>query len=287
MPLFQNTDNLKAPQVDEFPAYGFIISYEIAYRNSRHLSKMRSTPTPKSLCIAILSILGLSAATAFLSCRHAQSTGEDGRADSPSAEEGIEILKSGNARFVSGKRKFARLDRERINETALAQKPFATILACSDSRVPVESVFDAGIGELFVVRVAGNVCSDHEVGSIEYAVEHLKTPLVVVLGHTYCGAVTAVVEHADVRGKFPHLSEHIMPAYEQALAVRPHSEPQGLIDEAIRCNVRKAIGDISRNSPGIRSMLVEGRVKIVGAIYDLKSGTVEWLPEPHDTDLGN
>jgi carbonic anhydrase len=195
----------------------------------------------------------------------------------PTPDEAISILKEGNARFVRGNRKFVHLGKDRVAETAFAQEPFATLLACSDSRVPVENVFDAGIGDCFVVRVAGNVCSDHEVGSIEYAVQHLKTPLVVVLGHTGCGAVTAVVENADVRGKFPHLAEHILPAYEDAIARQKQGGVKSIIEEAVRCNVRRAIRDLLDISEGVRTEVENGNVKIVGAVYDLHTGSVDWL----------
>lgn len=217
---------------------------------------------------------------AMVSCQNNQQSGGAHsliRPAHPSPEEAISLLKEGNARYVKGERKFARFDIRRVAETASEQQPFATFLACSDSRVPVENVFDAGIGDLFVVRVAGNVCSDHEIGSIEYSVDHLKTPLVVVLGHTQCGAVTAVVKNADVRGKFPHLSEHIFPAYEEARAAHPNSDETHLIKEAVRQNVRRAIRDLLRISEGVRRGAEAGDVKVVGAVYDLQTGEVEWL----------
>lgn len=145
--------------------------------------------------------------------------------------------------------------------------------------MPVEHIFDAGIGDLFVVRVAGNVCSDHEIGSIEYGVEHLQTPLVVVLGHTHCGAVTAVVENAEVRGKFPHLAEHIVPSYEEASAQRSLRRGNELLDETVRCNVRRAIQDLLRISSRVRAQVDRRALKVVGAVYDLRTGAVEWLPE--------
>lgn len=197
----------------------------------------------------------------------------------PSPAEAIAILQAGNRRYVQGERTFARLDKARIAQTHEAQEPFATVLSCSDSRVPVEHVFDAGIGDLFVVRVAGNVCSDHEIGSIEYGVEHLHTPLVVVLGHSHCGAVTAVVENADVRGKFPHLAEHILPSYQDAFALCPRCDRNELLEETVRCNVRRAMHDLIRLSSGMRAHIDCGTLDVVGAVYNLHSGSVEWLPE--------
>lgn len=201
------------------------------------------------------------------------------RKNQPTPAEAIAILKEGNERFVNNRRIFPRLNKARIVETALAQKPFATFLACSDSRVPVESLFDVGIGDLFVVRVAGNVCSDHEIGSIEYSVERLKTPLVVVMGHTHCGAVTAVLEDADVRGKFPHLAEHIVPSHEKAHALFPGADPKTLLAEAVKLNVQRSISDLLQLSEGVRALHKSGNVRIVGAVYDITAGTMEWLPE--------
>lgn len=201
------------------------------------------------------------------------------RQSQPTPAEAIALLKEGHERFVKNRRIFPRLNKARIVETALAQKPFATFLACSDSRVPVESLFDVGIGDLFVVRVAGNVCSDHEIGSIEYSVEHLKTPVVVVMGHTHCGAVTAVLEDADVRGKFPHLAEHIVPSHEKAHALFPDADAKTLLAEAVKLNVQRSISDLLQISEGVRTLHKAGKLKIVGAVYDITAGTLEWLPE--------
>jgi carbonic anhydrase len=197
----------------------------------------------------------------------------------PTPAEAIAILKDGNRRFVTNRRTFPRLNKARIVETALAQTPFATFLACSDSRVPVENLFDVGIGDLFVVRVAGNVCSDHEIGSIEYGVEHLQTPLVVVMGHTHCGAVTAVVEDAEVRGKFPHLAEHIVPSHEKAHALHSNADAKTVLAVAVKLNVQRAISDLLRLSEGVRELHEAGKIQVVGAVYDITAGTVEWLPD--------
>ncbi|APW61623.1 carbonic anhydrase [Paludisphaera borealis] len=208
-----------------------------------------------------------------------QVVGEDKPAPGPSPAECLKLLKDGNARYVADQRRFANLDRKRIAETAAAQFPFATVLGCSDSRVPIEHLFDAGIGDLFVVRVAGNVCSDHEGGSIEYAVSHLKTPLVVVMGHTACGAVTAVVENATTGRSFRHLSEHIIPAYREAWSEHPDLGHDDLITETVRHNVRRAIADLIKGSPLVRSRVASGELKVVGAVYNLKTGGVDWLDE--------
>jgi carbonic anhydrase len=189
-------------------------------------------------------------------------------------------LKSGNQRFARDQRLYFHAYRGRLSETAKSQNPYATILSCSDSRLPVEHLFDAGIGDLFVVRVAGNVCADHESASIEYSVDHLHTPIVVVLGHTRCGAVTAVVEHEVLEGHIPHLSEHIVPAFKEAQAAKPGESHTDLINDTVRIHVRREVEELLRLSPEIRSRVEAGTVKVVGAVYDLATGEVEWFDEP-------
>lgn len=209
-----------------------------------------------------------------------KSAGIDGPGRTP--ERCLIALEEGNGRYAEGKRTFAHLDHLRVEETAREQKPFATVLACSDSRVPVEHLFDAGVGDIFVIRVAGNVCSHHEAGSIEYSLEHLGTPVLVILGHTNCGAVTAVATHAEAGGHVPDLTEHILPAYERAKA-DAKAEGKGerldaLIDETVRLNVAQAMGDLERLSPVVRRQVREGKLKVVGAVYDMKTGRVDWHP---------
>jgi carbonic anhydrase len=225
-----------------------------------------------------VALSGLSPSSFVLRGLSAAPTTRADRSSGPwNPERSFEELKDGNARFVTGRRQFAHLDRQQIARTVTRQTPFAAVLSCSDSRVPVEHLLDVGIGDLFVIRVAGNVCSDDECGSLEYAVDHLNTPLVMVLGHTRCGAVTAVVEHAELEGRIPRLTEHIDPALREALAANPGIERDSLIDEAIRCNVRRAIADLLETSPSVRSRVASGALKVVGAIYDIRTGAIEWL----------
>lgn len=239
---------------------------------------MTSGTLSRKSCSLVLLLAGLALAMAQ-GITSLQAVGQDTSPPRPSPKECLKLLNDGNARYASDQRRFAHLDRARIAETAATQHPFATILGCSDSRAPVEHIFDAGIGDLFVVRVAGNVCSDHEGGSIEYAVNHLKTPLAVIVGHTRCGAITAVVEHADTEGKFPHLSEHIIPAYREAQKEHPGLGHDDLITETVRHNVRRAMADLIKRSPVVRSRIKSGDLKVVGAVYDLRTGRVEWLGE--------
>jgi carbonic anhydrase len=155
----------------------------------------------------------------------------------------------------------------------------ATVLSCSDSRVPVELLFDQGIGDVFTVRVAGNVADTDELGTIEYGVDHLETPVLVVMGHTKCGAVTAVATGAEVHGHIPALVDNIGPAVAQAKAKNPTLDAKGIVAPAITENVFQAVSDVITKSAAVRSRLKDGKVKIVGALYHLEDGSVEWLGE--------
>jgi len=186
------------------------------------------------------------------------------------------LLKEGNQRFATGKSQHPNLDSERrTNTVAQGQEPFATILACSDSRDPVELLFDRGIGDLFVVRVAGNVAGHSELATVEYGVDHLHTPLLVVMGHTRCGAVTAVVKGAELHGHLHHLAEKIKPAADQALGAT--NQIEAAIPAAIQANVWQTISDVLGQSSVVREKMKSGQVQVVGAVYDLETGRVNWL----------
>ncbi len=195
-------------------------------------------------------------------------------------EDALEKLVNGNKRFTSNQREFPNQDQQRLQQTASeGQFPYATIVACSDSRVPVEHIFDAGIGELFVIRIAGNVVDINEAGSIEYGVEHLHTPVLVVLGHTNCGAVTAVCRGDEVHGNIPKLVDNIVPAVEKSKKTHGNEFGQELLDESIRNNIWQSIEDLLTLSPISCDLIKEGKLKVVGALYHLDSGEVEWLGE--------
>ena len=199
------------------------------------------------------------------------------RADSPDMSP-LQRLTTGNERFVSGQAAHMHADANTRRDTAKhGQHPFATVVACSDSRVPVELLFDQGIGDIFVIRVAGNVCAADESGSIEYAVGHLDTPLLVVLGHTGCGAVTAAVQGAEAHGSIPELLAHISPAVEAARRQHPNLKGDNLVATSVRCNVWHSIEDLIGHSAEVRQKLNEGKLDVVGAVYDLDTGLVEWL----------
>lgn len=206
-------------------------------------------------------------------------------------DEALTMLKEGNKRFVAGisdksARQYPHLDADRIMETKTGQHPYATVIACSDSRVPVEHVFDAGIGDIFVIRVAGNVCDTDEIGSIEYGIGHVHTPVLVVLGHTSCGAVTAVVEGAEVSGSIPPLVDNIKPAVERTRAAHPDLTGSDLVNQAVISNVWQGIEDLLKRSPEARHLVEKDLLTIQGAVYHIESGKIEWLGEhPHQSDF--
>jgi carbonic anhydrase len=204
-----------------------------------------------------------------------------------SANEALRVLKEGNARYVDGKLQHPHQGPERRALTSgQGQHPLAAILTCSDSRVPPEIVFDQGIGDIFVIRVAGNVAATDEIGSIEYAVDHLASPLVVVLGHSQCGAVTAVVDNAKLPPNIADLVAPIKPAVARAREANPDAAKEVLLKAAITDNVWQAIDDMLRQSPIIREKVKDGQAQVVGALYDLDSGLVQWLgPHPDQEKL--
>jgi len=159
----------------------------------------------------------------------------------------------------------------------MGQHPIAGVISCSDSRVPPEILFDRGIGDIFVVRVAGNVAGVSEIGSIEYAVEHLGIPLVVVMGHSQCGAVTAVAENQEVRGSIAELAKKIVPAVERTRKDRPELTGKPLVEEAAHANAWRTIEDLFRNSIVAKHAVNEGFLEVVAAFYDIKDGKVTWM----------
>jgi carbonic anhydrase len=229
-----------------------------------------------------LSILILVLATALAAPGAASSTGAG-----ISADESLRLLKEGNARYVGGKLKHPHQDRARRALTAAqGQHPLATVLTCSDSRVPAEIIFDQGIGDIFVVRVVGNVAATDEVGSMEYAVDQRGAPLLVVLGHTQCGAVGAVLDDTKLPPNIANLLGPIKPAVDKAREANPQAAKAELLKAAITGNVWQAVEDMLRLSPIIREKVREGKAQVVGALYDIDSGQVQWLgPHPDQEKL--
>jgi carbonic anhydrase len=201
--------------------------------------------------------------------------------------EAMKKLAEGNSRYAAGTCLHAGADQARRTETAeKGQKPFATILSCSDSRVPPEYIFDQGIGDLFVIRVAGNVADIDEIGSAEYGVDHLGTPVLMVLGHSKCGAVTAVATGAELHGSIPALVENIKPAVARVKKNNPAAQGDALISSAITQNVWQSIEDLLKKSALIRARAKSGEVQIVGALYDIETGKITMLgPHPQEQQL--
>lgn len=201
--------------------------------------------------------------------------------------EAMKKLADGNSRYAAGTCLHVGINQARRTETAeKGQKPFATILSCSDSRVPPEYIFDQGIGDLFVIRVAGNVADTDEIGSAEYGVDHLGTPVLMVLGHSKCGAVTAVATGAEVHGSIPALVENIKPAVDKAKKNNPSAQGDALISSAITQNVWQSIEDLLKKSALIRARAKAGEVQIVGALYDIETGNITILgPHPQEQQL--
>lgn len=193
------------------------------------------------------------------------------------AEGALARLKAGNARFVAGEARFPTVQKEVLAELAKGQQPYATILGCSDSRVPPELVFDAGFGELFVVRVAGNVLGPSILGTLQYAGSHLHTPLFVVLGHEGCGAVSAAIAskfHGEQqRSRIAVLLENILPALD---TVDPTLPPKALLEAAVEANVRRTVRELLEAPEG-RARAAEGVMMLVGAVYHLDTGQVRFL----------
>ncbi len=200
--------------------------------------------------------------------------------------EGLERLRRGNAAFIAQQFDSSRINAPRRVEVSTGQKPFAIILSCADSRVPPEVVFTQGLGDLFVVRVAGAVMDKAVLGSVEYGAEHLHVPLIVVMGHTSCGAVRAAMDSkAPAKIEPAHANiEHILAAIRPALPrARPGGDPWV---NAVYASVERNVGDVVRLSPVLAELGVEGKVTLVGAVYDLASGKVtfsEPASVPHVT----
>ena len=198
------------------------------------------------------------------------------------AKAALERLRAGNLRFAHGVRTAEPTDAEqRRRELAYGQQPFAIVLGCSDSRVPAEIVFDQGLGDLFVIRVAGNIVAPSQIGSIEFAAERFGTRLVVVLGHSQCGAVQATLEELGRAGDGPsrHLRsivERIRPAVEPLLESSAQHDASTLLRLAIRANVRKSTDQLRHGSEVLERLLAKD-LWVVGGEYDLESGVVEFF----------
>lgn len=211
----------------------------------------------------------------------------------PAARDALASLVEGNARFQAGQSRYPHLDPARRALAAQSNQEdyaIATILSCSDSRVPVEAIFDSGIMDLFVVRVAGNVCNVDEAGCIEFGLASVHTPVLVVLGHSKCGAVTAATramtgQAAPSEHNIAPLIRSIEPAVQRALQTRSNKDTAAIVETAVIENVWQAFENLFLLSATARKLVASGEVKAVGAIYHLETGAVEWLDEAVPLEL--
>jgi carbonic anhydrase len=219
-------------------------------------------------CIALASLIGMN--------QFAQAA-DPAHPDQPSVApaEAISKLKEGNGRYTSGNPQHPGQTTERRTELAKTQHPFAGIVSCSDSRVPPEIIFDQGLGDLFIVRVAGNVINDEGLGSIEYTVDHLGTRLILVLGHQSCGAVKAARETIAAKGKAPGHIESLVRAIKPAVEATAKDD----LDATVKANVKNVVQALRSSTPILKAEVDSGKIQVVGGYYSLDTGAVTFLDE--------
>ena len=194
--------------------------------------------------------------------------------DKVTADSALAELTAGNAHHVTHRYQHPHETLDRQRQLVSGQNPHAEILSCADSRVPPELIFDQGLGDLFIVRVAGNVAADIELGSLEYGAEHLHVPLLVVLGHQHCGAVTAAVEGVGAEGHIGALIALLRPAVEKTRGM-----PGDPVENAVKANVEMVVKQLRTATPVLAELVSHGKLKVVGALYSLDTGKVTWLPD--------
>ena len=199
------------------------------------------------------------------------------------AAEALERLRAGNLRFVSERsRSGDTVTGTRRSEVAAGQQPFAIVLGCSDSRVPAEIVFDQGLGDLFVIRVAGNIVAPSQVGSVEFAAARHETRLVVVLGHSQCGAILATLEELqrpteNQSRNLRAIVDRVRPSVESLLATPLRHDREALIQQAVRANIRASVDHLRHGSEVLEQLIQDGGLRVVGAEYSLETGVVEFF----------
>jgi carbonic anhydrase len=198
------------------------------------------------------------------------------------ALEALTRLREGNRRFVTNRTATSALSNAERMALVSGQEPFAIILGCSDSRVPAELVFDQGFGDLFVIRVAGNIVAPSQIGSVEFAASRFQTRLVVVMGHTQCGAITATLE--DLQGRATTQSKNlrsivdrVRPAVASVLSRMGDGDPEALVHDAVRANVRAAVDHLRHGSELLERLVAETGLLVVGAEYSLETGVVDFF----------
>jgi carbonic anhydrase len=219
-------------------------------------------------CLIAVSLLGLNQFARAADPAHSEQLGL-------APAEAISKLKEGNGRYTSGSLQHPSQTTERRTELAKNQHPFAIILSCSDSRVPPEIVFDQGLGDLFIVRVAGNVINDEGLGSIEYAVDHLGSRLILVLGHQSCGAVKAAKETIAAKGKAPGHIQSLVTAIKPAVEATAKDD----LEATIKANVKNVVQVLSSSTPILKAKVDSGKIQVIGGYYSLDTGAVTFLDE--------
>ena len=219
-------------------------------------------------CIALASLIGMN--------QFAQAA-DPAHSDQPSVApaEAISKLKEGNGRYTSGNPQHPGQTTERRTELAKTQHPFAGIVSCSDSRVPPEIIFDQGLGDLFIVRVAGNVINDEGLGSIEYTVDHLGTRLILVLGHQRCGAVDAARETIAAKGKAPGHIQSLVTAIKPAVEATAKDD----LETTVKANVKNVVKALRSSTPILKAKVDSGEIQVIGGYYSLDTGAVTFLDE--------
>ena len=200
-----------------------------------------------------------------------------------SAETALQRLQEGNDRFIRGQTGHVEaVERIHRGESVTSQSPFAIVLACSDSRVPIELIFDQGIGDLFVIRVAGNIVAPSQIGSVEFAAKQFGTRLVLVLGHSKCGAVIATLNELGLgeAHRSPNLRaivDRVRPAVEPVLERHGSTEGDEVVSDCVRANILASVDHLSRGSQILEELIADGDLEVVGAEYSLETGAVEIL----------
>jgi carbonic anhydrase len=221
-----------------------------------------------AFCVALVTLVGMNQFT-----RASDPTHPDQPSVAPA--EALSKLKEGNGRYTSGNLQHAGQTTERRKELANVQHPFAVIVSCSDSRVPPEIVFDQGLGDLFIVRVAGNVINDEGLGSIEYAVDHLGSRLIVVLGHQRCGAVQAAKETIAAKGKAPGHIESLVTAIKPAVEATAKKD----LEATVKANVNHVVGELRSSTPILKAKVDADQVEVIGGYYSLDTGAVSFVEQ--------
>ena len=199
-----------------------------------------------------------------------------------SAREALERLREGNRRFVANTRGYTVASPTHRIEQAVDQEPFAIILGCSDARVPAEIVFDQGLGDLFVIRVAGNIVAPSQIGSVEFAAARYGTRLVVVLGHSRCGAVLATLEELrrpteNQSWNIRTIVDRIRPSVQALMATKQQLDPDALVRESVRANIRVSVNHLRHGSEVLEQLIQKNELLVVGAEYSLESGVVDFF----------